>query len=154
MVLEHTFTAVHHSTGSHFFQSHTCRRGDRQVRQRSRAGVRCYVSSLRPIQPSAHTVSYPPLFPLRPTVLIIRPFSGTGCAIKRFLNEDEALRSKLFEWFLWMTQGLVASWEEDLTQRRSSYVESSAGCSATFHWLSIKTLITKRGKYMKRRKSS
>lgn len=65
-----------------------------------------------------HTVSYPPLFPLRPTVLIIHRFSGTACAIKRFLNEDEALRSKLFEWFLWMTQGLVASWEEDLTQRR------------------------------------
>lgn len=76
----------------------------------------------RPKRSSEHahirTDSYPPLFPLQPTVLIIHPFPGTACAIKRFLNEDEALRSKLFEWFLWMTQGLVASWEEDQTRRR------------------------------------
>lgn len=55
MLLDHTFTAVRHSAGSHVLQSHTCRRGDRQVRQRRGAGVRCYVSSLRPKQPSTHT---------------------------------------------------------------------------------------------------
>lgn len=60
-----------HASGSHIHSSPSQRRlprppithvwrGDRQVRQRRGAGVRCYVSSLRPKQPSTHTHSLIP----------------------------------------------------------------------------------------------
>ncbi len=81
MLLDHTFTAVCHSASSRFLQSHTCRRGDRQVRQLSGSGVRCYASSLPPNSP-AHTHSliptslpppanrshHPPLSPAQPVL--------------------------------------------------------------------------------------
>lgn len=114
---------IHSSPSQHRLPFHQSRsvveRTDRWDSEADES-VWCQVLCKQPPPHTAqHAQTHTHLFsPSGQPVLIIHPFPGTACAIKRFLNEDEALRSKLFEWFLWMTQGLVASWEEDQTRWR------------------------------------
>lgn len=115
--LAHTFTPIIHYTVTSAVQSRSLSGVDRCGSQSDLDdAVRPERVSHQVLYKLFFTLSYwhthtPP--PPPPAALSTHPFYGTVLAIKRFLNEGEALRLQPFEWILWMTQSPAASWEAD-----------------------------------------